>query len=568
MSLSFAAPAFLALLASLPLVVWWHVQRVRQRPRPVAALFLWDEALREAAQRRRWRPSWSLLLQLLAVAAAALALAQPNLDVRGPPDWVLVIDARAGMRALDPEGERLARAREAALEIAAGAAAVAVVRAGTTPELLLPFSRDRDALRGVLAAFEAGDATGDPGEALALARSLADGAPIAWLSDQPGPALDGVQPINVAGSGLNIGIVAFDLGVQQAFVAVASNHPRPQSVQVVIERLDGTPLAASELWVPSQGRASLTLPWTLEGEVVRARLLLAGVPDALALDDVAYAGQRPLRVVMDQDEPNLRRALNAVPGVSVEVTGSAAFVAADVRVLTDADPSRWPRGDLILLPPQVDSPTFVTVAAWERTHPLLRFVDLRETQVGLGPLSSRPAAARPWAVDAANLEADGWMVLARSNTERPLLAWRLDAGGRRLLFGGHPAQSDLIFRTAFPTLIANVADALRGSAQAPLGVRDDAGERVLNPGVARVAGREVSVNLLNEAATRIAAPDIHALPQLQPTTLSGDSRVTRPTPLALWLLLLAGLALTAEWWPWVWGAGARRPAPPPALRRR
>jgi hypothetical protein len=564
MSLTFATPLFLGLLASLPLVIWWHVQRVRHRPRPVAALFLWEEARREAAQRRRWRPSWSLLLQLLAVAAAAFALAQPSLDWRGPPDWVLVVDARAGMRAIDPEGERLQRAREAALEIATGAGAVAVVRAGTSAEVVLGFTRDRDALRAALAALEAGDATGDPVEALALARSLAAGAPIAWLSDDPGPPATGVQRINVAGSGRNLGIVAFDLGVQQAFVAVVSSHPGPQAVQVAIERLDGTPLAISELFVPALGRTSVTLPWSLEGEMVRARLLLGEVEDALALDNVAYAGQRPLRVVMDRDEPSLRRALSAVPGVGVEVTGAASFVAADVRVLSDADLNRLPRGDLILLPPLAATTTITTAADWERTDPLLRFVDLRETRFALGPARVASDALRPWEAGAAELAAQGWRVLARSPEDRVLLAWRETETARVFAFGAHPAQSDIIFRTAFPTLVANLAATLRGSGRAPLGVVDDAGRRVLEPGVVQVGGREVGVSLLSEGATRLAGPAEDDADGAGWT----DVRVERPTPLAPWLLLLAALALSVEWWPWASSAGARAPAPRPAPRPR
>ena len=150
MGLTFAAPAFLALLAALPFVVWWHVRRMRHRPRAVAALFLWDEARRAASTRRRWRPTWTLLLQLAAVAAAAIALAQPSLDRRGPPDLVVVLDAGARLAAVDPEGRRIDRARAAVLELAEDAGAVALVRAGAVPELALPFTRDRAALRAAL----------------------------------------------------------------------------------------------------------------------------------------------------------------------------------------------------------------------------------------------------------------------------------------------------------------------------------------------------------------------------------------------------------------------------------
>ena len=57
--------------------------------------------------------------------------------------------------------------------------------------------------------------------------------------------------------------------------------------------------------VPAGGRASATFPVDVVGEIVRARLELGPLVDALGLDDVAYAGRRALRVVMDQDEPAL-----------------------------------------------------------------------------------------------------------------------------------------------------------------------------------------------------------------------------------------------------------------------
>ncbi|MDF1521912.1 MAG: VWA domain-containing protein, partial [Trueperaceae bacterium] len=323
MNLTFAAPAFLALLAALPLVVWWHLRRLRHRPRPMAALFLWDEARRAASTRRRWRPTWSLLLQLLAVAAAALALAQPSIDRLGPPDLVVVLDAGARMMAVDPEGRRLDRARAAVLELTADAGAVALVRAGAVPELALPFTADRAALRGALDAFQAVDAGVDVEAALDLARALSDGR-VAWVSDDPGPARADVLRVGVAGSGHNVGIVAFDLGIQQAFVAVASDQPRPVSVGVVLERQGGGLVARTELLVPANGRATTTFPVDVVGDVVVARLEVSGTADALALDDVAYAGRRALEVVMDLDEERVRRGLAAVPGTEVTVTGAAA----------------------------------------------------------------------------------------------------------------------------------------------------------------------------------------------------------------------------------------------------
>lgn len=569
MGLTFAAPLFLALLGALPLVVWWHVRRLRHRPRPVAALFLWEQALRDAAQRRRWRPTWSLLLQLLAVAAAALALAQPSVTWRGPPDLVVALDAGARMRAVDPEGERLERARDAVLALADRAGAVALVRVGADAEVVLPFTRDRAALRAALDGFEAVDAGVDAERGLDLARSIAAGGEVAWVSDDPGPPRAGVTRVNVAGTGRNAGIVAFDLGIQQAFVAVSSDHPRPVSVGVVLERLDGGLLARTDLLVPAGGTATTTFPIDVVGDVVRARLELGGTVDALPLDDLAYGGRRALRVLMDQDEPSLRRALTAVPGVEVQVTGAAARLAADLRVLTAVDPADLRPGDHLLLPPPVPAgtaPVGRRVADWDRAHPLLRFVELRETVVGLAPLTEAPSsgALLPWTASAGELEAAGWTVLARTADLRPVFAWRDRDDVRVFAFATHPSQTDLIFRPAFPTLIANLLDAFRGEARAPLGVRSDDGTRVGEPGLARVDGRVVPVSLLNEAQSRLPGP----APDDREAAATSPVRVERPTPLAWSLVALAALALLTEWWAWARGPGAPRPLPVPAHRRR
>ena len=567
MGLTFAAPAFLTLLAALPLVVWWHVRRMRHRPRAVSALFLWDEARRVASTRRRWRPTWTLLLQLAAVAAAAVALAQPSLDRRGPPDLVVVLDAGARLAAVDPEGRRIDRARAAVLELAEDAGAVALVRAGAVPELALPFTRDRAALRAALEGFQAVDAHVDAEAALDLARAL-DAGSVAWVSDDPGEERAGVRRIDVAGTGRNVGIVAFDLGIQQAFVAIASTHVRPVSVGVVLERRDGALLARTDVLVPAGGRATATFPIDVAGEIVVARLELGGATDALGLDDVAYAGRRAARVVLDADEVRLRRAFAAVPGTEVTVTGAAARVAADVRVLTGVDPDALAPGDYVLVAPVAGDPRAASIADWERTDPLLRFVDLREVAVGLAPERPGPEGAErvplPWEATRTQLEAAGWRVLAWTSEQRAVLAYRERGRVRALALAVHPSQTDLVFRAAFPTLVANLLDAYRGAERVPLGAIDDAGDRIATPGLARVGGRDVTVSLLAEDQTRLPLP----APDDRVPEAEAPLRVERPTAIAGWLLAFAAAALLVEWVAWVRGPGARARGPRAAPRLR
>jgi len=558
MSLAFAAPAFLWLLATLPIIVLLHFLRSRTRRVEVSALFLWERAREVAARRRRFTPTWSLLLQLLAATLAALALAQPDLRLEGPPDLVVVIDASASMAAVDPEGARMDRAREAVRDLAADAGRVAVVRAGTEPRLAFGFSDDRSALDAALEAFTPADHSADLDRAVALALDLAgEGdaarARVALIGDDPGPERPDVVRIDVGGSGENIGIVGFDLGIQQAFVAVASNAVGPRSVGVEV-RQDGALLASADLLVPSGDQASVTFPIDVGSGVVEARLVGLPAADALSLDDVAYAGQRPLQVVVDTDVESVMRALAAVPGVSTRLTGLARTTPADVRVLTGVDPDAAPSGDLILLPSPPAEPEYVGIATWDRADPLLRFVDLREVVVGLAPDGAGPSLDEP-----------GWRVLASSTDLRPVLRWRDDERGRVLQFLVHPRQTDLVFRPAFPTLMANVLERFRGDARVVLGATGDDGEPITVPGPVDVGGRTVSASLLAPQQTRLPGPgpdDRDVVGPLLP--------VERPTPLAAWLLALAALALVTEWWLWSRGPGAttRRPRSPRRLPRR
>ncbi len=557
MSLAFAAPAFLWLLAALPLVVVLHFLRARTRRLDVSALFLWQQARELAERRRRFSPTWSLLLQLLAVTLAALALAQPDLRLEGLPDLVVVIDASASMAAVDPEGARLERARDAVMALAAEAGRVALVRAGLEPRLALAFTDDRAALEAALDDFAVADRNADLERALALAFDLTrqrdgEAGRVALVSDDPGPARADVTRVDVAGSGENIGIIGFDLGIQQAFVAVASNAVGPRSVGVELHQ-DGALLASSELLVPSGDQASVTFPIDVTAGVVAARLVGLPAADALALDDVAYAGQRPLTVVVDREVDSVMRALRAIPGVTLRLTGLARTTPADVRVLTGIDPDDAPAGDLILLAAPQPQPDYVTIGSWDRADGLLRFVDLREVVVGLAPADEASAS----------LEDDpGWTVLARSSDLRPVLRWREDERGRVLQFLVHPSQTDLVFRPAFPTLMANVLERFRGEARIALGASGDDGSPITAPGPVEVGGRTVTASLVSVEQTRLPGPGPDDRADAGP--LLG---VERPTPLAAWLLALAALLLVIEWWLWSRGPGATSRRPRPSRRR-
>jgi hypothetical protein len=572
------APQALWLLALLPVVVVLHFLRARRRERPVTALFLWRRAQANVARRKRFSPSWLLALQLAFVALAALALARPQPATSADKALVIVIDASASMTARSGDGTRFDLARAAARDLLSGASRVALVRAGDSPRLLAPLDAPRAELLGALEGLRAGDATGDLLGAVDLGRSLLPGADIEVITDhrvelgRPAVVVVG-EPVD------NVGISAFDVGIGQAFVAVVASGRLPAEVTVGLFS-QGSELARSTLLVPSGSSGSVTFPLLDDQSapvgILEARIL-APTPDALALDDVAYAGRRVLTVVTDDFYAPLLRALQAAPGVTVFGAADATRRPADLRVVTAPQPAgsggvdALPPGDYILFPPPAREPEYHLVRDVDRAAPVMRFVDLNEALVGIDK------SAPGWA----DSEADGWRVLARADDLTPLLRMRRTASGSILQFGIHPSQSDVVLRPAFPALVANWVAALDSTPRLRLGdTIPGQAAAVLEPGVYSVstgerldslsgaqvgaAGRSepvALVSLLSAEESRLptgapgpAAREGEAATGADRAAASAASNGRAPSAYAapsLWvtlLLVVALIALAAEWW--------------------
>ena len=294
MSLTFLAPQFLWALLAIPIVVALHFIRARKRRYEVSALFLWKQAKEIAEARRRFNPSWLLLLQILFVTLAALALAQPNFSASGPPDRVLVVDTSASMAARDSDGVRLDKAVEEAKTLLRGAGRVAVVRAGLDAVSVQPPTDDTSAASAALDTLRAADREADLGRALSLALSIAPEAEIHVFTDSEPPPENRAILHAVGGDALNLGVSTFDIGLQQAFVAVASNHPRPQEVALELLQEDQV-VAQTTLLVPAEGQANVSFPLPNSSGFFEARLAAPGW-DALELDNTGLCWQtRPAR---------------------------------------------------------------------------------------------------------------------------------------------------------------------------------------------------------------------------------------------------------------------------------
>jgi hypothetical protein len=534
-NLSFLAPGFLWVLTAVPLVIALHFLNNRRRQQTVSALFLWRAASEQVQVRRRFAPAWLLLLQLLAVTLLALALAQPVLGGAGRPDLVIVIDASASMAARDSDGLRMDKARARARELIAGSGRVALIRAGSDATVLAGLSAARAEVSAALDSLQGADRTAELERGLELARLVAPGAAVHVISDAAPPAGDRFAFHPVAGDGRNTGITTFDLGIEQAFIALTSTWPRPVTVPLELFR-DGQPVASAEVLVPAAGQGNVTLPLDGNSGMFEARIV-PPAGDALSLDDSAYAGVRPLRVTYTGGSQALERALLAVPGVTLVRGGG------DVQVLTGADPLALPAGNHLLLAAPVAEPEYEEIRDWDQADALLRFVDLRDAVVGLDG---------DWNPG----EGEGWEALARSSSFRPVIRKRGGAGSLTVQLAFHPNQTDLVFRPAFPALVANIMEAFRGQPALSLGEPLPAGAtfagqpavRALQPGIYSLPSGPLGASLLAASETRVPGP----LPgdAILPADAEATGEGSGGRNVSWWLLLLLPVLLAGEWFAW------------------
>ncbi|MGZ3421895.1 MAG: VWA domain-containing protein [Polyangiales bacterium] len=331
--------------AAIPLVLLYVLKTRRRRVR-VASAAMYDLARREAAARDPWKkltPEVSLLLQLLALLALALAFARPVSKGSGldADAVVVVIDRSASMATRvkpiagdkDPAPTRMTRAKEAARKLADQlgiGAETALVVAGRDARAVIPLARGNDKrLIDALGPIEPGLIEGDLQAALDVARDLlrtragrrrvvlvTDGAlaktPV-WLDEEGGPSLD-VITVDAPAPGLaregNVAIVRLDIRrgptsagadrVEVGVVLAALGEPAEGHARfVTLRRIDRpTALDAQKVEIGKDGRAALTLGFapSIDGSDELATLVVELSPnDALALDDSAQVVVPPSR---------------------------------------------------------------------------------------------------------------------------------------------------------------------------------------------------------------------------------------------------------------------------------
>jgi VWA domain-containing protein/aerotolerance regulator-like protein len=497
----------LALLGLLfvPAVVAMYLLKLRREETKVSSTLLWQRLVADVEANAPWqrlRRSLLFLLQLLLVIILVLLAARPFIERPAglARDIVLVVDTSASMGATDLSPNRLAAAKEAALnalkDLPAGGK-VSVIEAGRTARIVAAGSSDLGRIRLAIDSIRPTTAAGDLADALELASELASQsgdaevliATDAALASVPTTAVDAKVRVlrvgNERGS-RNQAIVALAVRTapsavtRSVFVSMANLDVEPAARRLELWG-DGRLLEARDVRMDALQRADVIIDDVDLGvAVVEVRLVGSDgssepsrPPDQLAVDDRAWAIVPPDRkrdiLLVGEGDPYLETALSYLPNSNLFGVKPSRYPAdAQRRDGTEWDliifegfvPATLPRTPTLVIAPPRTSPvgdvsgklTNPGIGAVSPDEPILRYVDLTTIHIA----------------EAAKLELPAW---ARSVIPGPKGAPLLYAGALggvpTAVLAFEPRRSDLPLQVAFPILIANLTGELMGGGAAP-----------------------------------------------------------------------------------------------------
>src|SRR5258706_10907844 len=177
----FARPLARLGLLFVPAVVAMYLLRLRRTETIVPSTLLWQRLAADVEANAPWqklRRSLLFLLQLLLVLILAFLAARPFVERPAglARDLVVIVDTSASMAATDVAPDRLAAAKQAAidaLEDLPSGGKVSVIEAGRTARIVATGTTDIGRVRQAIQSIKPTVSRGDLGDALALAQQLA-----------------------------------------------------------------------------------------------------------------------------------------------------------------------------------------------------------------------------------------------------------------------------------------------------------------------------------------------------------------------------------------------------------
>jgi hypothetical protein len=370
----------LVALLAIPLILVLHLLRPRRRRVVLSTTALWQAAFRERERGlgfRRLLRDVSLLLLLATALVLGLALADPQWVTRASEgaDTVLVLDVSASMKTRAGGGRtRFDQALAEAARIVDGLpreGRMLVMTSGRKAVLRTGFEADRDALRRMLAQLRPGDEAGRPREALALALSLLrnrEHGRIYFVTDgafdpDVDPGSHQVVFRIVGGPARNVAITRFDLRQErggndrfQVLMTLRNYTDAPMQVPASVS-LEDRVLYRDTVELKARDEQTLLLPFS--GRAFGRAVARIDVDDDLAADNQAFAvvNADPLRVLLyTSGNFYLESVLGALPGVHLikREWSPAEDIARlarihDIVVFDGIEAPRLPQGNFLLV---------------------------------------------------------------------------------------------------------------------------------------------------------------------------------------------------------------------------
>ncbi|BDI31847.1 hypothetical protein CCAX7_38980 [Capsulimonas corticalis] len=472
------------------IIALWML-RLKRQDVTVSSLYLWRDVLaptQSNAPLQKLRRHLLLFLQLLAAFLLIFALARPFVYGQAGAGGaiVVIVDSSASMNATDVQPSRLAAAKEAAKnyldrEMRLGDVAT-VIAATAKPSTSLSFTTDRGRVKQAIDDIAPTDTIADMPGALALAQSLignGNGARVKIFSDGAfGPdAQQRLSAITLGGADVsmqtigaksadNVAITAMDgrrdpvSGEYEVFVNVENLGGRPHEGTTLTLLRDGRVIDSRSLTFAGGSQSeTFTGPDLTQGGLITARL--DGLKDDLDRDDtasLALATPRKRRVLLvSSGNLFLERGLNIDPDVVLEEVAPSEFTASgkggagyDLVVFDAFLPKGALKpGNYLLFNALGPQSTFTSAGApseeatqiidQDRTHPLMRYVDLS----GLALAKSPTLQLALWAESLAETQAG------------PLVAAGEHDGARVVGVGFDLGDSDWPLRVSFPIFLTN-----------------------------------------------------------------------------------------------------------------
>lgn len=356
--------AIIAAAIAVPSLIILYFLKLRRRNVEISSTLLWKKAIQDLqanAPFQRLRRNLLLFLQLLVLAAAILALAQPQMMSQRTTGEVKIfmIDRSASMNAIDGQPEttrtisRLDRAKELAIEEVdamreAGlfgdekADQAMVVAFDTTAVVVQQLTSDKDALRTAIRSIQPGQGPSKLGEAMQLAKSRkpprilmdnrgiedAVGTPteVEGLTAGPpqqihifsdGKLKDAMEVVPApedsvffhaigAETAKNIGVTAvraernYENPVElTVFASIESTDTVPRDVDVEL-RIDGAPVASRRITIPASVAEAAVTESADDAEATRA-LARPGAGGIAFPVELAKGALVEVRLVADND---------------------------------------------------------------------------------------------------------------------------------------------------------------------------------------------------------------------------------------------------------------------------